>query len=366
MSDTDGNKARSGNPEKESVVKVSLRTIAESCDGQLIGEPDVIVSHVASVQHAGPDDLAFLVDGRAVDAAIETNPGVLLLKPEDRALYSGNRILVADPYLAYARVSGLFARHQDADNNADSPSVHPSATVHQTARIDKGAVIDAGAFVGAGAHIATGVWVGCGAIVENDCMIGADTVIESLSVICSGAQVGKRCVISPGAVVGSSGFGYAPSREGWQKIHQLGGVVIGDDVDVGGNTTIDRGTIDDTIIGDRVKLDNHIQIAHNVQVGDDTIMAAFVGVAGSATIGKRCQFGGRSSIMGHIRICDDVVVHTNTFVARSIEEPGTFSSMLPAQPAAQWRKTVVLLNRIDKLAATIKKIGSKAKSQNKS
>lgn len=315
---------------------ISLEDIAQACGGELLGDPAKRVSGVASVGNATDSDLAFLIDAKTAGTGLDAKPGVLLVREVDQDIYDGNRILVEDPYLAYAQVSGLFAGSAE-----DHGSIHATSDVDATA------------------SVGSGVTVGAGAVIEKNCTIGDDTVIEAGAIICSGTRIGRRCTISPGAVIGSSGFGYAPSKAGWQKIYQLGGVQIGDDVDVGSNTTIDRGAIDSTVIGDRVKIDNHVQIAHNVQVGDDTIMAAFVGIAGSAKIGKRCQFGGRSSIMGHITICDDVVVHTNTFVARSIDEPGTFSSMLPAQPASQWRKTVVLLNRLEKIAATVKKMGAR-------
>jgi UDP-3-O-[3-hydroxymyristoyl] glucosamine N-acyltransferase len=158
--------------------------------------------------------------------------------------------------------------------------------------------------------------------------------------------MGRACRISPGVVIGASGFGYAPDGDRWHKIHQLGGVIIGDEVEIGANTTIDRGALDDTVIGDRVKMDNLIQIAHNVRIGDDTIMAACTGVAGSAVIGRRCKIGGRVSINGHITIADDVVLHTCSFIARSIDEPDTWSAAIPAQPAARWRRIVASMNRL--------------------
>ena len=333
---------------------LSLKALASACDGELVGDPEKTVQGVATVGHANSDQLTFIVDAGKLPENGVGRPGVLLVRPDDQGLYEGNRILVANPYRAYATLSGLFA-----SGHGDRPetTIHPSAQVADSASIGEGCLIGPCAVVGEGSQLGDQVRLDAGAVVEANCVIGSGCVIESNAVIAQRSRLGQRCAISPGATIGSSGFGYAPSPQGWQKIHQLGGVRIGDDVDVGSNATIDRGAIDDTIIGDRVKIDNHVQIAHNVEVGDDTIMAAFVGVAGSAKIGKRCQFGGRSSIMGHITICDETVVHTNTFVARSIDEPGTFSSMLPAQPASQWRKTVVLLARLDKLSATVRRLG---------
>lgn len=318
----------------------SLAAIAEHLDGELLGDGERLINGVASLEHAAEDRLSFLVSDRNLPADYARSPGVLLLRPEHADLFDGNRITVADPYLAYARVSELFALKP-----AGAPAIHPDAMVSGDVSIGEGVRIGAGSVVGDAVSLGDNVTIGCNVVIEDACIIGEGSTIESTVTLCRGTRVGRRCVLSPGVVIGASGFGYAPEGRGWRKIHQLGGVVIGDDVDIGANTTIDRGAIDDTVIGDRVKLDNQIQIAHNVRIGDDTIAAGCLAVAGSTRIGQRCRIGGRVSILGHLQIADDVVLTAGAFVARSIPEPGTWSSLIPAQPAPRWRRIVATLTR---------------------
>jgi UDP-3-O-[3-hydroxymyristoyl] glucosamine N-acyltransferase len=332
---------------------VSLSDIADRCGGELIGEPTHLVTRVASIGTATPDSLTFLTSPKHIVTEGGSQPGVVLLKPEHQSLINGNKILVNDPYLAYAMVSDLFVH-----TSAELPEgVHNTACIDQSVVLGKNARIGAGAVIESGCVIGEGVMIGHGSVVEAHCHIGDHTHVESSVTLCANSRIGMRCVISPGVVIGSSGFGYAPEESKWRKIQQLGAVVIGDDVDIGANTTIDRGAIDNTVIGDRVKLDNQIQIAHNVQVGDDTIMAGCVAIAGSAVIGKRCQLGGRASVLGHLTIADDVVLNANAFVSQSIKQAGTYSSMIPVQPIRQWRKTVAHLNRLEKLVEKMKKTG---------
>ncbi len=318
----------------------SLSDIAAHCEGDLIGEGSHQVIGVASLEQAEEDRLSFLVSARSLPPRFDQSPGVLLLKEEHVDLFGGNRIVVADPYLAYARVSELFALTQ-----SDGSGVHAAAMVSPTASLGKGVQIGAGSVVQESAVIGDHVVIGSNVVIEDGCEVGDGSRIESSVTLCRGSRVGRRCVISPGVVIGASGFGYAPEGAGWRKIHQLGGVLIGDDVDIGANTTIDRGAIDDTVIGNRVKLDNQIQIAHNVRIGDDTIAAGCLAVAGSTVIGQRCRIGGRVSILGHLAIADDVVLTAGAFVARSIDDAGTWSSMIPAQPAARWRRILTALIR---------------------
>ena len=334
-------------------VSVRLAAIAEKAGGTLLGDPEFVVHGVSSIFNARGDSLTFLSNPRIKISKNSPQPGVVLLKPEHQALFEGNRILVDDPYLAYAKVSSMFL----PENNLASEGVHPSAVIDPTAALGDRVRIGAGAIIGAHCSIGDDVVIGYRSVIEPYCQIGDETHLESSVTLCANTRLGRRCVLSPGAVIGASGFGYAPDGKKWQKIQQLGGVLIGDDVDIGANTTIDRGAIDNTVIGDRVKLDNQIQIAHNVRVGDDTIMAGCVAIAGSTVIGERCQLGGRASVLGHLEIADDVVLNANAFVAQSIKQPGVYSSMIPARPIGQWRKTVAHLNRLEKLAEKIKKTG---------
>jgi UDP-3-O-[3-hydroxymyristoyl] glucosamine N-acyltransferase len=311
--------------------------------GSLLGDPDYIVSGVASLENAAVDKLSFLVSARQLTGPLAARPGVLLVSAEEADRFDGNRILVSNPYLAYARASALFV--QDGAE-PDAQPVHPSAVIAADAEIGERVRIGPGCIVGSGCRLGDGVTLGARVVLEMDCTVGEGSRLESSVTICRNTRIGRFCVISPGVVIGASGFGYAPEDTRWCRIHQLGGVVIGDEVDIGANTTIDRGAIDDTVIGDRVKLDNLIQIAHNVRIGDDTIMAACTGVAGSAVIGRRCRIGGRVSINGHITIADDSVMNACSFIARSIDEAGTWSSAVPAQPVTRWRRIVASLNRL--------------------
>lgn len=337
----------------DSVSPIRLEQVAAACEGELLGDPEATVCSVSSLEDATPDNLTFMVDASKLSKNHGINPGAILLKPSDRDSFSGHRILVEDPYLAYARVSKLF---KPASAQA---GVHPTAIIDQSVTLGSNVDIGAHTVIAGPCQIGSDVVVGPNCVIEKDCAIGSQSEIDASVTIYANTRMGTRCNVSAGAVLGSSGFGYAPEGQSWHKIQQLGGVQIGDDVDIGASTTIDRGTIGDTVIGDRVKLDNLIHIAHNVKVGDDTIMAACVGIAGSADIGRRCRIGGRCSINGHIRIVDDVVLHALSFVTKSITHVGEYTSVIPAQPVKQWRRTLAHLNRLDKLVGKIKNTGIK-------
>ena len=345
---------------------VTLARIAEVTGGRVDGDAGFTVAALKSLDSARADSLSFYAGGRHAAALKTTAAGALLLRAEDAARFPRHKILIADPYLAYARASALFAPP------APPPGVHPTAVIAADAAVHAGATVGAYSVIGAGVVIARGAVVGAHVFIGDACVIGEHTVIDAGARIYAGVSIGRGCRIASGAVIGAPGFGYAAgdsagetidtvagenSGDGggggetidrtctWARIEQLGGVVIGDEVDIGAHTAIDRGALDDTVIGDRVKLDNHIQIAHNVRIGDDTIMAGCVAVAGSTVIGKRCQFGGRASVLGHLSIADDVRVHAGGFVAKSIAQAGDYSSLLPAMPAARWRRIVARLRR---------------------
>lgn len=343
-------------PEK---ISVSLEDITSHCRGELIGNPRYRVSRLAGMAYADASSLGFIRDS-AKNLPVEWKPGAVLLRHQDREGIQGNRIIVDDPYLAYARVTELFRPP------GRPRTIHPTAIVEQRAVLGDGVRVGANSVIESGCEIGANVDIGHNVVLGEQTNVGADTVIESGVVLHRDTTLGERCYLSSGVVIGANGFGYAPHGTQWKKIYQLGAVTIGNDVDIGANTTIDRGSIDNTVIGDRVKLDNQIQIAHNVHVGDDTIMAGCVAVAGSAVIGKRCQIGGRASILGHLELIDDVILQAGAFVARSINEPGVYASMIPAQPARQWRKVVGYLGRLEQLARTVKALaaGRSGKNQN--
>jgi UDP-3-O-[3-hydroxymyristoyl] glucosamine N-acyltransferase len=228
--------------------------------------------------------------------------------------------------------------------------VHASAVVVASARVAAGAQVDAQAAVGSDCIIGEGALIGAGAVLGARVSVGSGTRIGPRVTLLDGVRIGARCIVHPGAVIGADGFGFAPERGTWHKIPQVGSVVIGDDVEIGANTTIDRGTIEDTVIEDGVKLDNLVQIAHNVRLGAHTIMAAMSGVAGSTKVGKRCMIGGGVVMINSLTICDDVSFTFRSVVTRSVDEPGTYSGHLPAEEAAAWRRNAARFRKLDALA----------------
>jgi len=315
------------------------------------GNGESEIDAVAPLDQAGPRHVAYCASPRYRSLIPESAAGALILQPEDAELFPGNKILCADPRVAFARIANLLHPPERA-----VPGCHQSAAIDPSARVSPGASIGPAAIIGADAVIETGVVVGPGVVVGARCVIGSDTRLEARAVVMHDCLIGKRCVISPGAVIGGEGFGYVREQDGhWLKVPQLGRVVIGDDVDVGANTTIDRGALGDTVVGNGVKLDNLIQIAHNVKIGDNTAMAGCVGVAGSAVIGKRCMIAGGVGIMGHITVGDDVEVTAMSFLKGSVEGPGRFSSSLPATAADVWARNVGRLRHFDELARRLRR-----------
>ena len=325
---------------------VSLHRIAKIVDGEVQGDGSFEVNSLMSLEQAGSDSLTFFVDKKDHNAS-DTRAGAVLVSPRSAGLFSTHRIIVEDPYLAYAKASGLFS------HDVPGAVISAYARVAETAILGSGVSIGEFSTIGDRSKISDSVFIGSGVRIGGDVSIGSGSVIEDNSVIMSHSQIGMRCFISAGAVIGSSGFGYAPVDGGWQKIEQLGRVVIGDDVDIGANTTIDRGALDDTVIENGVKLDNLIQVAHNVRIGENTAIAGCSGIAGSTIIGRRCKIGGRAAILGHLTIADDVTLLVNSMVTSSITAAGEYASMIPVQPAKQWRKNVAIIRRLDRLSRKI-------------
>jgi UDP-3-O-[3-hydroxymyristoyl] glucosamine N-acyltransferase len=255
-------------------------------------------------------------------------------------------IVCADPYLAFARLTQWWAAQAA---RPAAPGVHPSAVVHAQARVDPSATVGALAVIGAGAVVGAGAVIGSHAVLEDDAHVGARSHIGAGVFIGARCTLGERCIVHPGVVIGADGFGFAPHQGRWEKIEQLGAVRIGDDVEIGANTCIDRGALDDTVIGDGVKLDNLIQIGHNVRIGAGTAMAGCVGVAGSARIGARCTFGGGAIVLGHLEIVDEVHVSAATVVTRSILRPGQYSGVFPFDDNAAWEKNAATLRQLHSL-----------------
>ena len=331
---------------------VELSRIAEVVNGVVLGDSKHRVDSIKSLEKATDRSITFYSDPKLKRHLSSCTAGAVLISPENADLFSGNRVVVADPYLAYARISRLFrpARSRNRQN------VDPSARVADTASLDESVVIGKCSTIDDEVQLAKGVLIGNCVNIGPGVVVEQDSVIEDQVVIQAGCRIGKRCHISSGVVIGASGFGYAPSADRWEKIEQLGAVSIGDDVDIGANTTIDRGALENTIIENGVKLDNQIQIAHNVCVGENTIMAGCSAVAGSTRIGKRCKIGGRVAILGHLEIVDDVTILANSMVSNNIGETGEYASMITVQPVKQWRKNLAIIRQLDKLMRRINRL----------
>lgn len=337
-------------PVAPAAVGRSLEEIVSRFGGALVGNPATHVSQVATLEGAGPGNIAFLANSRYRPLLETTRAGAVIVGPQDAASIRGAGIVAADPYVYFARVAQLL-------NPAvlPGPGVHPSAVV--AAPIPPTASIGALAYVGPGSKLGEGVVIGPGCLVGENVDIGDGSVLCAGAKVYGGCRIGAGVIIHSGAVIGADGFGFAREKDGsWVKIPQIGRVVIGNSVEIGANTTIDRGALDDTIIEDGVILDNQIQIAHNVRIGSRTAIAGCVGIAGSTRIGRRCMIGGAASIIGHLTICDDVVVSAGTFVAKSITRPGTYTSTVPAQEHGHWLRNFAHLRRLDDLAEKVRQL----------
>ena len=338
----------------------TLAQLAARVGGRVQGAGELEIIGVAPLERAGPTQIAHLSD-RKYRRQLETSrAGAVILAAADAAGYTGNALIADAPHLCFARVAALLHPPTPV-----APGVHPSATVDTHARVAANCSIGAQTVVEAGAVVADGAVIGPGCYLGRDAAVGQGTRLVGQVWIAERCVIGRNCIIHPGAVIGADGFGYAKDGERWIKVAQLGRVVIGDDVEVGANTTIDRGALDDTVINDGVKLDNLIQIAHNVRVGENTIMAACVGIAGSVTIGRRCAFGGQVGIAGHLEIADDVQVLGTSLISGSIDEPGTYSSAISAERAEKWRRNAVRIRQLDDLAQRLRELEQEVQKLNK-
>lgn len=332
-------------------VMMTLGQLAEALGATLNGSEALEITGLATLQEAGPGQLSFLANKQYRKFLDNTQASAVLLKAEDAEGFAGNALIVADPYLAYARISHLFDPKPKA-----VAGIHPSAVVADDAQVDSSASIGPFAVIESGARIGANVTVGAHCFIGARCVIGEGGWLAARVTLYHDVTIGKRVVIQSGAVIGGEGFGFANEKGIWRKIAQIGGVTLGDDVEIGVNTAVDRGALSDTRIGDGVKLDNQIQIAHNVQVGDHTAMAACVGISGSTKIGKHCMIAGGVGMVGHIDVCDNVFVSGMTMVTRSITEPGGYSSGTAMQPLAEWRKSAARIRQLDEMSKRLQQL----------
>lgn len=315
------------------------------------GDPATSVDGVCTLDPGAAGKLTFLANPRLRGLLPTTQAAAVIVGRRDAERLVGPGLVVADPGLAFARIARLFDRRL-----AFEPGVHPAAVVAADATIGAGAHVGPCAVVASGARIGAGAFVGAGCIIGRDARIGVGTRLEARVVVGSHCTIGDRCQVAPGAVIGSRGFGNVRGPNGWEEIPQLGSVVVGNDVEIGANTTIDRGALDDTVIEDNVRLDNQIQIAHNCRIGAHTAIAACTGIAGSTTVGKRCMIGGAAGLNGHIEIADDVILFGGSMVTHSIREKGAYGSALPTMPAPEYRRTVARVRRLGRLGERLREI----------
>jgi UDP-3-O-[3-hydroxymyristoyl] glucosamine N-acyltransferase len=333
------------------VGTASLGELAVRFGCTLQGDPDLRVTHVATLERADPQALAFLANPRYRRFLPETKAGAVVLDAKSAADCPVAALIAKDPYATYARIAALL--HPSPPT---VPGRHPSAVVDPGAVIDPTASIGPLAVIGARTRIGARSTVGPGCVLLDDVQIGADTRLVANVTLCSPVVIGDRCLLHPGVVIGADGFGLAPSDRQWLKVPQVGGVRIGNDVEVGASTTIDRGAIEDTVLEDGVKLDNQIQIGHNVRIGAHTAIAGCSGVSGSTTIGARCMLGGMVGVAGHLTICDDVVVTGRSFVNSSIRKPGYYSGGITVDETTRFRKNAARFHRLDELARQVRRL----------
>ena len=339
-------------------MALTLGELAERSGARLHGDASLAIEGVCTLQDGRPGRIGFLANPQYRKHLSGTRAAAVILAAEDLAGCPVPALVSGNPYATYARVAALLS-----PPSGSAPGIHPSAVIAGGAHVDASASIGPLCVVETGADIAAGVVLGPGCIVQRGARIGADTRLVANVTVCHGVQIGARCLIHPGAVVGSDGFGIANDNGQWLKVPQLGSVRIGDDVEIGANTSIDRGALDDTVIADGVKLDNQIQVAHNVQIGAHTAIAGCVGISGSAKIGAHCMLAGGVGVVGHLEIADGTVVTGMSMVTKSITDRGVYSSGLAAMPGEQWNKIVARLRRLDDMARRLqaleRKLGNK-------
>lgn len=322
--------------------ELSLQDLAARLGAELRGDPAHVIRRISTLRDAGSADLAFLANRAYEHLLATTAAGAVILKPADADKFAGNALVVTNPYVAYAQATSLFVSVRRA-----ASGIHPTAVVAASAQIAADATIGPHACIGEHVRIGRAVSIGAGVHIGDNSAIGDGTCVHANVSIYHGVSIGARGVIHSGAVIGADGFGFANDGGRWVKVHQLGGVEIGDDVEIGACTTIDRGALGNTVVENGVILDNHVQIAHNVRLGENTAMAAFSGIAGSTVIGKNCVFAGQAGAVGHVSVCDNVQVMARCSISKSVSKPGSFSSGLLMYETADWRRNAARFGQLD-------------------
>lgn len=332
-------------------VPISLGELATQFGCELIGDPDVVVNGVGSLANAATDALSFLSNPALKPQLALTEAAAVILRAQDADASPVAAIIHDDPYACYAQMAAVVCPPP-----AFAPGIHASAVVADDASVAASAYLGPHVVVGERSEIGENVYVGPGTVIGPDCKLGEDCRLVANVTLARSVIIGARGLFHPGVVIGADGFGNAKTPQGWVKVPQLGGVRIGNDVEIGANTTVDCGAVDDTVIEDGVRIDNLCMVAHNVHLGEHTALAAMVGIAGSTVVGKRCLFAGKSGAVGHIHVCDDVTVAAKTFLSKDVTQPGTYAASFPADEAGSWAKQLARFRRLGKLFERVKKL----------
>ena len=337
----------------------TLGELSERLGADLHGDAGCRIERVATLQNAEPGCITFLANRRYQGFLGSTRASAVILNQEFLSGCGVNALVSDNPYLAYARAAAMLNPGRPFESG-----VHPSAWVAKDARVHPEAHIGPHCSIGSGVEIGARAYVGPGCVIDADATLGDDSRLVAKVTLCAGVRIGRRVILHPGVVIGADGFGIANDNGVWVKVPQIGSVILGDDVEVGANTTIDRGALEDTVIEDGVKLDNLIQVGHNVHIGAHTAVAACVAIGGSARIGKRCTIGGAASVAGHLEIADDVHLTATSAVPNSIKEAGVYSSGMPIQENKAWRKNVIRMRQLDDIARRLKAVENRLKEVN--
>jgi UDP-3-O-[3-hydroxymyristoyl] glucosamine N-acyltransferase len=329
------------------------QSLAGNVSAELLGDPDIAIEGLSTLQAAGPHDLSFLSHPKYLGQLAQSAAACVVVSPSARdvAQKRGACIVVDDPYHYFALITQLWKRQHDP---LTAPTIHPSAFIDATATVAPGVAIGAFACIGAGVQVSAGARIAEHCVIGRHARIGAGSRLSARVTVADGCSIGERCIIHPGAVIGADGFGFALHEGQWVKIEQLGAVRIGNDVEIGANSCIDRGALQDTVLEDGVKLDNLVQIGHNVRIGKHTALAGCAGVAGSATLGAHCTVGGGAVVLGHLHLVDHVHVSAASVVTRSILKPGQYTGFFPIDDNTAWEKNAVTLKQLHALRDRLK------------
>ena len=341
----------------------TLEQLASKYACKIQGDPSTVVTNVATLSNASSDSLTFFANTKYKSELQETNAAAVVLTERDLKFCSTASLVTDDPYLLFARIASDFDISKQFQ-----PGIHPSAVIDPACNIPSTCGIGAGAVLAMNVELGEHVFIGANSVIEKDSKIGDSCWISSGVIVHEGTEIGLRVIIHPGVVIGADGFGFSETKDSaWVKIPQMGRVVIGDDVEVGANTTIDRGTLSDTVVGNGVKLDNLIQIGHNVIIGEHTAIVAQTGISGSTEIGKRCKIGGQVGMVGHLKITDDTTITARTTVTKDIKDSGMYSgNLFSHQKASEWQKNAASFRKLNKLQKLVSLINKKVGEDNDS